>query len=402
MQIRNKIGKKLAIVALFVLALLWTTKSLYRIIITAAPDFSVFWLATRDFVVGKNPYENPELFTGLGYPVNTLLFYFPLLPFSYTHAQAIFTLLSTGAIAAAGFLSLKLTAKKTNWQLLIFLLSLTFLSFPTKFTLGMGQNNAIALLILLLSFFFYQKKKIPTAGILLGITVSLKTIFAFFFLFYLIKREWKLLLYSIIPLLVSVILVAVVNDVALYLYWISKVVPPLLNLQGREIYYNQGLMGFISRLTGNLMLRRTITALSSLILLAAVGRLTLKKGQEILQFSLFIIVLLLIDTLSWQHHFIWLIYPFVVLVSSAVRQKNLKLLTLLGLSYLLVSWNFKNPEAFSTFPKNLLLSNTFYGTLILFLINAQLLASQKKSPISVTIRKSMKDATCKEVKVFYQ
>lgn len=382
----NKNLLKLTVIALSTLTLLLTTRSLYKITTTTAPDFSVFWLATRDFVVGKNPYENPELFTGLGYPANTLLFYLPLIPFSYKQAQAIFTLLSAAAIATAVLLSLKLTTKNISRYTFLFALSLALLSFPTKFTLGMGQNNAIALLFLLLSFFFYQKKKIAAAGILLGITVSLKTIFGFFFLFYLLKREWRLLLYSIIPLLVSVILVAVVNDIALYPYWASKVIPPLLNLQGREIYYNQGLMGFVSRLTGNLILRRTTTALFSLILLAVVGKLTLKKGKEILQFSLFIIALLLIDTLSWQHHFVWLIFPFIVLTSLAMKQKGFKLLALLGLSYFLVSWNFKNPEALSTFPKNLLLSNTFYGTLILFLINTQLLASQKKSPNSGTIR----------------
>jgi hypothetical protein len=372
-----KKASKLIIATLFIFSLLFTIRSIYRITSGTAPDFTVFWYTTKDLVAGKNPYLNEKIFTGLGYPANTLLFYLPFLPFSYKQAQAIFILISVGVIVVTVFLSLKLSIEKIDRYALLLALSLTFLSFPTKFTLGMGQNNAIALFLVLLSLFFYQKKKVYLSGILLGVSVGLKTIFGFFFLFYVLKREWKLLLWAITPILVSIMLVAVINDINLYQYWVTKVIPPLLNLEGREIYYNQGLMGFISRITVNIALLKSASLLLSIALVVLAVKRTLEKANEKLQFSLFIIVLLLIDSMSWQHHFVWLIFPFVLLTTLAIKKKRVTTLMLIGASYVLVSWNFKNPVNFLGFPKSLILSNTFYGALILLIVNLTLFAPRK-------------------------
>ena len=369
--------QNLTVAVIFTFALLWTTRSVFKIITTTAPDFSVFWLTAKDLFSGQNPYQNREIFTGLGYPVNTLLFYLPLLPFSYPQAQAIFTFLSIGAITSAIFLSSKLCAKKVDRQMFLLVVSLTFLSFPTKFTLGMGQNNAIALLLLLLGLFLYRKRKEELAGIAVGTSIALKTIFGFILLFFILKRRWRLILYTVVPLLISVTLIAIINDIKLYQYWATTVVPPLLNFEGREIYYNQGLIGFVSRTTDNLALRRMASTLLSIALIFLAAIRTRKKGNEILQFSLWVITLLLVDTMSWQHHFVWLIFPFVVLIREILERRKFFLLGAMVVAYFLVSWNFKQPQLLMSLPKSLLLSHTFYGTLFLYLINLRLLVTAK-------------------------
>jgi len=364
---------KIAIIFLLLIILSFLISSVFRIITSVAPDFRVMWLATRDLITGRNPYLNLEVFTGLGYPPNTLLFYLPLTCFPYKISQAIFIFLSLASTVGSVYLSLKITLSKVSLFALFSALSLTLLSFPTKFTLGMGQNNLIALLLLLLGYYFYLHKKLAVSGILLGSAITLKPIFIFFLLFFLAKKEWKIIFYSVTVIGFSIFLVGIFSDIGLYSYYLKEIVPPLLNLSGREIYYNQGVMGFVSRLSGSLNLRKNLATGISGILVSIATLLTVKKKNPNLLFSLFIITLLLIDSLSWQHHFVWLIFPFINLTNDVLKRENIHYLLLIGFAYLLVSWNFKNPSSFSTLPQSLILSNTFYGTLILFLINISLI-----------------------------
>lgn len=364
-----KIIQKNAITILTSLVFGWTIYSVYRIVSSSAPDFSVLWLASKDLIINKNPYLNPEIFTGVGYPPNTLLFYLPLTLIPYKVAQGIFVISSLVATVACCYLSFKICLKKFSKGMFLGLLALTLFSFPSKFNLGMGQNNTIALLLLLLSYYLYRNGKINFAGILLGLSFTLKTVFVFFILFFLLKRQWKLVLYSLVPLMTSIAIVGYVSNLELYKYYFTVIVPSLLNLVGREIYYNQGIIGFVSRLSGNLDIRRYVTLLISVIVVWVTSHLAaINKKDENLSFALFVTTLPLIDTYSWQHHFVWLIFPFVVLVTYLVKFKNLHLWILLGISYFLVGWNFKNPRDFFVFPANLLLSNTFYGAILLYFL----------------------------------
>ena len=69
---------EIILVIFFLLSLSLTVRSVYKIAISLAPDFNVLWLAAADLPVGKNPYLNPQIFTGVGYPPNTLLFFISL------------------------------------------------------------------------------------------------------------------------------------------------------------------------------------------------------------------------------------------------------------------------------------------------------------------------------------
>ena len=368
----------MTIIALSVLIFGWAFFSIFRIITTRAPDFSVLWFIAKDFYKTPNPYLNPNIFTPSGYPPFTYLLYIPLTPLSLIGAQLIFTLLSFAAILGSVYLSLKIVFKKVNLYILLFASSLTLTSFPVKFTLGMGQINAIVLFLLLLSFYLHLKNKSVTAGIIVGIAIILKPIFGFFLLFYILRKDWKLISYSLVTVFIGFLASLIYYGPALWFYWLKDIVTPLANLAGRESYYNQGLLGFVSRLTTSVSIRK-VTELGSMFLLIPVIFYQIKRRNVLLTLSVSIISLLLVDSLSWQHHFVWLIFPFVVLTGFAIKFKKLWYWILLGLSYLLVSWNFKNPAPFLDFPKSLLLSNTFYGAVILYILNLYSLAKAKKT-----------------------
>jgi len=371
----------LAILIFFFGSFFYTLFSLYKIANTIAPDFSVLWNAAKDLQASRNPYLNSELYTGVGYPPNTLLFYLPLTLLPYHTSQVIFLFLSLLALVGSVYLSLLLTFKKFNKLFFLFGSSLVLISFPWKFTLGMGQNNSISLLLILFSLYFYLSKRDNTSGFFLGLSIALKTIFGFFLLFFLTQRKWKLISIALIVIAFSIVLSIRLSgsETNLYTYYIREVIPPLLNYEGREIYYNQGILGFISRLYPDLNLRKILNGVVSLMLLILITLISqIKKDKVLLVFSFFVISLLLIDSLSWQHHFVWLVFPFTELIYETWKRRKYYLLYLIFVAYLLISWNFKSPGSYFDFPKIIILSNTFYGSLILLFINIYLLLVPKR------------------------
>lgn len=335
--------------------------SIVRLFTTVAPDFEVLWLAASDSITSSNPYLNTQIFTGVGYPPNTLLFYLPLTIFNYMTAQNIFTIVSIISLLLIIFLIFRILNISNKYY--FFCLIASLFSFPAKFTIGMGQNNFIALALLILSYFLYKQKKLVFAGIIVGLSISLKTIFVYFLLFYLFKKEWKILVYSISTILFSILLIYFIRgNLDLFLYYYQNVLPPLFRFENREIYMNQGISGFVSRLFVDLSIRKLLTTVISLILILYNAFIIFKRKNIDLVFSLIIITLLLIDSLAWQHHFVWLIFPFITLIKYSDNLKD-KLIVLI--SYFLISLNI--PE--SVF----LQDNVFWGTLILYGLNLKYL-----------------------------
>ena len=148
----------------------------------------------------------------------------------------------------------------------------------------------------------------------------------------------------------------------LYTYYLTDVLPPLFRFEDREIYYNQGISGFISRIVTDLELRKNLTMIVSVVLISINAYMVLVKKNLNLLFSLTTITLLLIDSLAWQHHFVWLLFPFIVLFSYPARLKDKFIITF---AYILISLNLPNSLLFS--------NNVFIGTLILYCLNVKYL-----------------------------
>ena len=342
--------------------------SLFKIITTFAPDFNVFYYTAWDVLHGLDPYNDSKLATGFGYPVVTTFVYLPFTLLPYKIAQGLFVILNALSVPLIVWLSLKLIQKKISLNVVILVTALTYLSFPVKFTLGMGQSGLLVSLLLLIAFYLRETKQKIKSGLLLGIAVLMKPILGFILLFFFLKKEWKIIITAGFFILFLTTLSLIIFGVDKYVFYLTSVLPQLIKPVGREIYYNQGIMGFVSRLTGNIFLKGITSIFLSLVFLSLLLRETLKPKDNRLLFALFLITLVLIDTLSWQHHFVLLIYPFIYATYSSIKQKKKENLWLIGLAYLLVSGNIGNPVVFDFFPLSLILSHVFYGSVILFFV----------------------------------
>lgn len=330
------------------------------------PDFTQVWISAKDMAASREPYLDPNLAYPNAYPPISVIFFLPLTHLSHQMALVIFTYISFASIIAAVFLSLKIAMKKVPWHYFLLFIGLTFSSFPTRFTLGMGQVNMIVLFLLLLGVYLETKpnKNSLAAGISLGIAIALKPIFSFFLLFLALKKSWKAVFTSGLTVALLVVFTLIFWSPHIWITWYQSGILPLTNYTSSQIYVyqNQGIFGFLLRLIPNFYTRILVHKLTTLILVPIAIYLAYKKKDYNLGLSFFIITLLLFDITSWQHHFVWLMLPFVVLYTHILKSKNLILMSLLIISYAFVSWNIKYDYLY---PK-IILSIQFYGTLILW------------------------------------
>lgn len=372
-----KIGAVVFFLASFILI---TQRNLPQIISETAPDFTQVWKSAKALTVARDPYLDAGLDYLNGYPPVTEIFFLPLVPFPYHQALAIFTYISFASIVGSVFLSLKIAAKKVPWYYFLSFLGFSFLTFPTKFSLGLGQVNMVVLFLLLLAFFLETKPKKNSlaSGLSLGIAIALKPIFAFFLLFFALKKSWKVIFISVLTVAVLIATTLIFWLPQIWISWYQTGILPMISYTSPSLYtpVNQGIFGFLYGYISNLNARIYLSRAATIILIPIAIYLVLKKKDLDLGLSFFIITLLLTDIASWQHHFVWLMFPFVVFFVNILKSKNAVLLGLLALSYFLVSWNFRYPLSYPV----IIRSTQFYGAIILYGINLYFLKHSQEKP----------------------
>jgi hypothetical protein len=157
------------------------------------------------------------------------------------------------------------------------------------------------------------------------------------------------------------------------LYFYQHFLPTLLT-GWKTDYYNQAITGFIGRsFPPNLFSQLLVDLLSaSIILISCLVIFKARKNKELVNmgFGLLITLNLIVNNFSWQHHFVFLIFPFLATLFYIHKLKNnWKLLFTLFISYALVSLNLANPHEVPV----LLQSHVLYGAIMLWAIEAYLI-----------------------------
>ncbi len=338
----------------------WAMYSLFRIGTTLAPDFSVFYDAARGLLNNQNIYTLP-MYTGLGYPPFTLLPFLPFTILPYQMTQFLWLGISFSSFILCIFVSLRLLGKKPNLFPASLVFIFAFLAFPTKFTFGMGQANFVALALLLAAIWHLTKKNTTVSGICLGLALILKPHILFFLPVILLAGYWRSVVISLSLLATSIVATGFVFGWQHYAYYFRSTIPPLLVFSGRDIYYNQGLGSFLTRQSFPRGLAADLTVWgSALLVVGALWFVWQKRLSLAHSLFLFLPIFLLVEPLSWQHHYVFLLPVYIWLVFKAKRNK--RKLALIALSYLLVAANFRNPATWQ-------MSHVFWGNvLVLWLV----------------------------------
>lgn len=344
---------------------IWIAISVVKIGSAVTPDFGVFYDSAQNLRAGISLYSDPTLYTSFNYPPQTLLAIMPIAWIDRQSAQIIWLIMSLAALVGSIMFARRLTTRSPDQPLqALFIASLAFFLFPVRFTLGMGQINLLALFFLVLSLWFVHiKSKLP-AGIGLFIAWTLKPQLLILVPVFLWQGHFLVILVSFGLLVSATLFTGFWFGWENYLHYFGRVIPAISVFAGRDIYYNQGLSAVLSRLMP-LSAARTFDAIGSLMVVC----LTLiwqKRNRVgwIRSVSVWLAVMLLIEPLSWQHHYVFLLPLFLETWEEMHHQPWLAGCWLL--SVFLVGSNMKQPQAWAGSPGGQIwLSHVFWGNLIL-------------------------------------
>jgi hypothetical protein len=348
--------------------------SLLRVLqLNLYPDFSQYFRGAKTIAQGINPYvvANGSL-TPTVYPPFVLFLLSPLGLLSFFWAEKLWTVFSIIALFLSVYLVFRIYKKNIISSLGFVVLGLVCLSFPVKFTLGMGQINNVVLLLFVLSIYFLEKKKESLSGFFQSIALAIKFYPLFFPLYFLFKRKWKVLIVTVFAFAVFYVLAFLINP-KINNYFYTNIFPTFFN-NWKTAYYNQALSGFIGRSISDYkvanLIRFCASAFFVLISFAVIIKSLTKEKLQNMQLGLLISLNLIVSSFSWQHHFVLMIFPFLVTLFYVQKiKKNWKFLLTIFISYLLISFNLKNPNDVPI----LLQSHVFYGAVLLWILQIYLI-----------------------------
>jgi alpha-1,2-mannosyltransferase len=213
----------------------------------------------------------------------------------------------------------------------------------------MGQINFLALTLLLLAIR-------NRSGLFLGLLFLVKPHFIVFLPVFLLAGEWGMTALAVCILGLSVLATGMIFGWSQYVYYLHVTVPNLLVFAGRGIYYNQGLGSFFTRVFPLSIVGELTLWFSLLIVIGGLWFIWHKRMRLVDSVMLYIPIFLLVEPLSWQHHYVFLLPVYCWLISKVSKDPVQLGLTLL--SYVLVAVNFPDPPV-------LFLSHVFFGNSLL-------------------------------------
>lgn len=360
--------KKLLIgffVGLSLLLLFFTT---LRIMMTFALfDFNIYYQASKDVLAGRALYHNSAIDNN--YPPTALVFMLPVSFLPQNLAENIWTIGSVLAMIWSVWILSSAIDSKQAFVITLLSVCLAIWMFPVKFTFGLGQINFLLLLFLCLSFSAGLQKQQFLAGWWLGLAAAIKITPLILLLYFFRKGQWRVGLWCAVTFgLLHLWALYLVGAQTLIEYY-TRIFPHIPTI-GNAAYYNQAFSGFLAReavpTTVSYVANYGIFILLGLISWRFTKSSMVSPTRQILEYSLFILTSLIGAGLAWQHHFVWTLPVFVVVVGLLVQRKiaTSQLLWFIC-AYLLIGANSKHPAAVPVWA-TFLLSHVLYGAMIVF------------------------------------
>jgi len=309
-------------------------------------DYGKFYQSLHFILAGKNAYtpiyyqpaptaKEPHPTTRLlGGNLNPPFFNLMLLPLgllSYVISFYTWQILS----ALCGILSVLLLKKALDIEaantpfFILSLMAALFIYYPTYANIWLGQVALFVFPFLLGAWLAALRNNLRICGCLLAIATSIKLFFGLFFVYFVIRREWRALGWYCATLVICSLIPLFIFGKHIYFDY-RKVFNHVVWYASS---WNASLYGFFLRLFSGAEkniplwsvphLAPVLYAISSiLIIIAAV--IVLQPDRKIpaqqkiaLDFSIIIVTLMLISPLGWMYYFVYLFIPFCWLLTLA-------------------------------------------------------------------------------------
>lgn len=243
-----------------------------------------------------------------------------------SHVWALIQVILTGLLFLAPLSMLKLDTLKT--QLLY--TGIFFTSLPVLHNFKWGQVSSLMTLTIIAAFLAHKSGRPIWAGILLGLSTSIKYYPGIFILYFLFKKDWRAIFAFVTTCLFLLFLFPAfvlgfdhwVNFIALTMGKLSNLGYTIENLNSQYFpYVTLHLLGFTSE---NVFIVRVLRLAGLVVALCNIALLWLlnnrgTKEEGFLSFALLFCTLPFLIETSWHHYFIFL--PFLQ-VTLLLQERN--------------------------------------------------------------------------------
>ncbi len=325
-----------------------------------APDFWILFRGAREWTRGGSMYDIEAVLTNhFGHVFKVPPFYGMLfVPFVTMDGLMVLLghrMMNTLLIVATALIWLRM------WRIPFVSLSaagllIVFNFRPLADTLAYGQIDLVLLFLLTLALWALRSGRDTAAGALVALGTLFKIYPILLLAFFVVKGHWRTLIGFVVGMAVCNSIAVVVIGWDEHLTYLTRVLP---NIGGTTSWVeNQTISGFLARLTDsprnatiyrNEMVRSLGTFLSAVVSLAVCMlalRPTLRDSTGYaLQYSMFLLLMVLASPAAWMHYETLLVVPFGALVLH-LRERSVSLpyATLLALSFALIAygnqWSF--------------------------------------------------------------
>lgn len=290
-------------------------------------DFLVYYEAVEKFLQKSNPYVYLYGLTKPGipfnYPPSALLILSPLYLLPIKIGQVLLSIISVCFFAMTLWIVKKLV--KINISFIHFLILLIFFiqTFPTKFTLILGQVNFVVLGFSFLALYLFTHKK----GIfywffvllLFSLAAGIKILPLYTLPLFFIMGNFSF----VVGVLIFFLFLNVIPSFSLFVYYYFSLIPSFVNI-GYPSYYDQSLFAFFMRLTNNFHVAKYSSLIVLVVLCLLVFLWFIKQQKSVrnltIVFSLIFAIFSIGNIFSWQHHLVFSFPLVFILYLQHVRR----------------------------------------------------------------------------------
>ncbi len=314
------------------------------------------------------PYTYPPLFAQILLPLCLL---------QYQTFTAIWMILNIIAGFACILFTFKLIfrEKQNNYLLLSLIVLFSLESLPFKTNILNGQAHFIVYLLIILSLLFFRKRRLWLSSLFLSLATFIKIFPVIFMLYFLLKKDLK----YIIKFIVSSIALLCLSIIAFgpkmwinYVFYFSDIFlkgkRTLFSLYFNTYQNNKSLRAFLFNLIepgapGSSKLGLIYLTFIVLFLVLSILVILRRRDDIIYAFSILGIVAVVLSPMSWRHHYVMAVLPFLYLLFQYLREKRYIPVLILCL---LVALIFYYPN-WAGFPFSYMILFALIGLLVMLL-----------------------------------
>jgi hypothetical protein len=303
-------------------------------------DFFQEWASARNYREGLPLYTphgttiprylGPGISTGAGlmievnaHPPTSVLLSLPFSMLAYPDAVLVWNLVSLVMLGASLYLLWRGLETRVSWLLFFPFTTALFLCTPLFLQFSLGQLTLLILLLLTGTWAADRSARPFLAGALLGTATTIKLFPGFMFLYFLLRREWKVLIAGSLSMLVLTGVTVSVFGWEPYRVYLLDVLPSVAKF--RPSWRNASLVGFWAKLfeapprylsvqplfVSPAMMWSGIVASCAPILfaMAYIVRRARTKTEQDHAYGLSLTAMLLVAPITWDHYLLLLALP---------------------------------------------------------------------------------------------